>query len=83
MHEQTANAAINRMGFGGELLTHGMHSIAKTAAEKAGKFRIEVHEAALVHSKKDEIIAAYKRAEYLAERIALMQWWGDYVQIKK
>lgn len=83
MHEQTANAAIIRMGFGGELVAHGMRSIARTAAEEAGKFRIEVLEATLAHSKKDEIIAAYNRAEYLAERIELMQWWGDYVQIKK
>ncbi|EAA6834103.1 tyrosine-type recombinase/integrase [Salmonella enterica] len=83
MHEQTANAAIIRMGFGGELVAHGMRSIARTAAEEAGKFRIEVLEAALAHSKKDEIIAAYNRAEYLAERIELMQWWSDYVQSQK
>lgn len=83
MHEQTANAAIIRMGFGGELVAHGMRSIARTAAEEFGKFRIEVLEAALAHSKKDEIVAAYNRAEYLAERVALMQWWGDYVQAQK
>ncbi|EOC3002467.1 TPA: integrase domain-containing protein [Escherichia coli] len=83
MHEQTANAAIIRMGFGGELVAHGMRSIARTAAEEAGKFRVEVLEAALAHSKKDEIIAAYNRAEYLSERIELMQWWSDYVQSQK
>jgi len=83
MHEQTANAAIIRMGFGGELVAHGMRSIARTAAEEFGKFRIEVLEAALAHSKKDEIVAAYNRAEYLAERVALMQWWGDYVHAQK
>jgi hypothetical protein len=68
MHEQTANAAIIRMGFGGELVAHGMRSIARTAAEESGKFRTDVLEAALAHSKKDEIIAAYNRAEYLTER---------------
>lgn len=83
MHEQTANAAIIRMGFGGELVAHGMRSIARTAAEESGKFRTEVLEAALAHSKKDEIIAAYNRAEYLAEREILMQWWSDYVQAQK
>lgn len=83
MHEQTANAAIIRMGFGGELVAHGMRSIARTAAEESGKFRSEVLEAALAHSKKDEIVAAYNRAEYLAERVVLMQWWGDYVQAQK
>ncbi|HFJ2060638.1 TPA: integrase domain-containing protein, partial [Salmonella enterica] len=74
MHEQTANAAIIRMGFGGELVAHGMRSIARTAAEESSKFRTEVLEAALAHSKKDEIIAAYNRAEYLTERVELMQW---------
>ncbi|EIL1355490.1 integrase arm-type DNA-binding domain-containing protein [Salmonella enterica subsp. enterica serovar Enteritidis] len=83
MHEQTANAAIIRMGFGGELVAHGMRSIARTAAEESSKFRTEVLEAALAHSKKDEIIAAYNRAEYLVERAELMQWWSDYVQIQK
>lgn len=83
MHEQTANAAIIRMGFGGELVAHGMRSIARTAAEESGKFRTDVLEAALAHSKKDEIIAAYNRAEYLAERVVLMQWWSDYIQIQR
>lgn len=83
MHEQTANAAIIRMGFGGELVAHGMRSIARTASEESGKFRTDVLEAALAHSKKDEIIAAYNRADYLAERVVLMQWWSDYVQAQK
>ncbi len=83
MHEQTANAAIIRMGFGSELVAHGMRSIARTAAEESGKFRTEALEAALAHSKRDEIVAAYNRAEYLAERVVLMQWWGDYVLAQK
>ncbi|EAB1659505.1 DUF4102 domain-containing protein, partial [Salmonella enterica] len=82
MHEQTANAAIIRMGFGGELVAHGMRSIARTAAEESSKFRTEVLEAALAHSKKDEIIAAYNRAEYLTERVELMQWWSNFIQEK-
>ena len=83
MHEQTANAAIIRMGFGGELVAHGMRSIARTAAEECGKFRTDILEAALAHSKKDEIIAAYNRAEYLTERVVLMQWWSDYISSQK
>ena len=63
MHEQTANVAIIRMGFGGGLVAHGMCSITRTATKESGKIRTEVLEAALVHSKKkDEIIADYKRA---------------------
>jgi integrase len=68
MHEQTANAALMRMGLGDELVAHGMRSIARTAAEKCGKFRTDVLKAALAHYKRDEIVAAYNRAEYLAKR---------------
>lgn len=71
------------MGFGGELVAHGMRSIARTAAEEYGKFRTEVLESALAHSKKTEIIAAYNRAEYLVEKRELMNWWGEYVKIQK
>lgn len=83
MHEQTANAAIIRMGFDGKLVAHGMRSTARTAAAESGKFRTEVLESALAHTKNNEIIAVYNRSEYLAERTELMQWWGNYVQIKK
>lgn len=83
MHEQTSITSIIRMGFSGELVVHGMRSIARTAAEESGKFRKEVLESALAHTKNNEIIAAYNRAEYLAERTELMQWWGDYVQAQK
>lgn len=50
-----------------------MRSIARAAAEESGKFRVEVLEAALAHSEKDELVATYNRAEYLAEHVALMQ----------
>jgi integrase len=49
MHQQTANAALIRMGFGGELVAHGMRSIARTAG--AGHFPREVLESALAHQK--------------------------------
>ena len=61
-------------------MVNRMRSIARTATQESGKFRTGVLEAALAHSKKDEITAAYNRAEYLAERVVLMQWWSDYVQ---
>jgi hypothetical protein len=49
------------MGFGGELVALGMRSIARTEAEESGKFRTEVFEATLAHSKKEEIIEANNR----------------------
>lgn len=65
---QRMNAEIIRIKFGGEFVAHNMRSIARTKAEESGKFRTEVLEAALAHSKKDEIIAANNRVEFLGER---------------
>ena len=71
------------MRFGTDLVADGMRSIARTAAEESVKFRTDALEAALAHSKKDEITAAYNCLEYLAERVFLMQWWSDYVQAQR
>jgi len=79
MHAQTANAAIKRMGFSGELVAHGMRAIASTAMNEAG-FNPDVVEAALAHLEKDEVRRAYNRSVYLEQRIKLMQWWGDFVE---
>lgn len=73
MHKQTANAAIIRISFKGELVAHSMQSIAKTAAKKSSKFKTNVLKAALAHSKKNKIIAAYNRAKYLTKQVVLMQ----------
>ena len=79
MHAQTANAAIKRMGFNGELVAHGMRAIASTAMNEAG-FNSDVVEAALAHLEKDEVRRAYNRSVYLDQRVELMQWWGDFVE---
>jgi len=79
MHAQTANAAIKRMGFSGELVAHGMRAIASTAMNEAG-FNPDVVEAALAHLEKDEVRRAYNRSVYLKQRVELMQWWGDFVE---
>lgn len=64
-------------------MVNRMRSFVRTATDESGKFRTGVLEAALAHSKKDEIIAAYNRAEYLTERVVLMQWWSDFVSSQK
>ena len=78
MCEQTANAAIKRMGYGGRLVAHGLRSIASTALNEQG-FAPDVIEAALSHLDKDEVRRAYNRSTYLEQRRPLMAWWGDFV----
>jgi len=79
MHSQTANAALIRMGFGGELVAHGLRSIARTAIAEIADFDHDSVEACLAHSHKNPVVSAYNRAGYLLKRVPIMQWWGDYV----
>jgi len=78
-HPQTANMALKRMGYGGELVSHGLRSIASTTLNEQG-FDADVVEAALAHSDKNEVRAAYNRAEYLERRRIMMAWWSEHIE---
>ena len=72
--------ALRRMGYErDEMCIHGFRSIASTLLNESGKYRAEVIEAALAHAEKNQVRAAYNRAEYLEERRTLMQGWADMV----
>jgi integrase len=79
IHQQTANMALKRMGYGGQLVAHGLRSLASTTLNEQGHDP-EVIEAALAHTDKNEVRSAYNRAEYLERRKILMQWWSDRVE---
>ena len=74
-NEQTANAALKRMGFQNRLVAHGLRSIASTALNEQG-FDPDVIEAALAHVDANEVRRAYNRAEYLVPRKEMMAWWS-------
>jgi integrase len=57
---------------------HGFRSSFKDWAAEAG-VRDEVSEAALAHTDRDKVRAAYRRTRYLEERTALMKVWADFV----
>ncbi len=78
-HQQTANMAIKRMGYAGELVAHGLRAIASTTLNEQG-FDPDVIESALAHVDKNEVRAAYNRAEYLKRRRTMMEWWSTHIQ---
>jgi len=78
MNSQTSNAALKRIGYGGRLVAHGLRSIASTALNEA-EHNSDVIEAALAHSDRNEVRKAYNRSSYLVQRVALMNWWGQFV----
>lgn len=76
---QTANAAIKRMGFKGELVAHGLRSLASTALNAQG-FDSDVIEAALAHIDTNEVRRAYNRTDYFERRKKMMCWWSEHVE---
>ena len=75
---QTANAAIKRMGYGGQLVAHGLRSIASTILNEAA-FDADIIEVALAHAEPNKVRGAYNRAQYLERRRVMMAWWSDHI----
>ncbi len=79
MSENTVTAALRRMGFTkDEITAHGFRGMASTLLHENG-FKSDVIETQLAHAERNSVKAAYNHAEYLSERIEMMQWWGDYL----
>jgi integrase len=77
MSDGTMNAALRRLGYGhNEMTAHGFRSLASTRLNEMG-FRADVIERQLAHADKDTTRAAYNRADYLTERVDMMQRWSD------
>ncbi|MFT7681220.1 MAG: integrase [Moritella dasanensis] len=77
-NSQTANMALKRMGFAGELVSHGLRALASTTLNEQG-FDPDVIEAALAHIDKNEVRRAYNRSEYIERRKTLMNWWSNHI----
>lgn len=78
MSENTILFALYRMGYRSKMTGHGFRGIASTALNEMG-YRPDVIERQLAHAERDDVRAAYNYAQYLPERIAMMQHWADYL----
>ncbi len=78
MSNNTMLYAMYRMGYHGRATIHGFRAMASTALNEMG-FRPDVIERQLAHEEQNAVRAAYNRAEYLAERRAMMSHWADYL----
>ena len=77
-NSQNANMALKRMGYKGKLVSHGLRSLASTTLNEEG-FDAEIIEMALAHVDKNQVRAAYNRAEHLDRRREMMDWWSDMI----
>ena len=78
MSDNTLNSALARMGFKGEHTAHGFRALFSTVANENGH-DADAIERQLAHVERNQVRAAYHRAEYLEQRRVLMQWWADYI----
>ncbi len=76
LSDGTLNSALARMGYKGTATAHGFRTLFSTCANEGG-WKSDLIEKQLAHEDRDGVRAAYNRAQYLAERTDLMQWWGD------
>lgn len=82
LSDNTLNSALARMGFKGEHSAHGFRALFSTIANEAGH-DADAIERQLAHAERNEVRAAYHRSEYLGQRRALMQWYGDHLDTKR
>lgn len=81
MSSTTVNRALEYMGFAGKehevnFSGHGFRATASTILNEMG-YRKEVVEMQLAHKERNKTRASYNQADYLPERMAMMQAWAD------
>jgi integrase len=79
MSENTIMTALKTLGYNSDVMTaHGFRSTASTLLNEQG-WSPDAIERQLCHMPRDQVRAAYNRAQYLDERRRMMQAWGDYL----
>lgn len=80
MSENTVNQVFRRMGYAvGEITAHGLRTTASTLLNESGKWSPDAIERSLAHADKDAVRGTYNRGAYWEERVAMHQWWSDYL----
>ncbi len=80
LSDGTLNSALARMGYKGLATAHGFRTLFSTCANEAGQNRDHI-EKQLAHEDRDDVRGAYNRAQWLAERAKMMQWWADRIDV--
>ena len=84
MSDNTVNKALRVMGYDTrkEICGHGFRAMACSALSESGLWSKEAIEKQMSHQERNSVRAAYiHKAEYLEERITMMQWWADYLDV--
>jgi integrase len=79
LSDNAITSALRRIGYTGEQMSwHGFRAMASTMLNEKG-LPPDVIELQLAHEERNEVRAAYNRAQRLEERRKMMQFWADYL----
>jgi integrase len=80
----TMNKVLQILNFkdkdGDVVVPHGFRHTASTILNE-NRFNSDVIERQLAHKDKDKVRSVYNHAEYLQERVDMMQWYSDHLDI--
>jgi integrase len=83
MSDNTIRTALKSLGYDSDVMTaHGFRTTASTLLNEQG-WSPDAIERQLAHAPRDQVRAAYNRAQYLDERRRMMQAWADYLDSLK
>ena len=83
MSDNTIRTALKSLGYDSDVMTaHGFRTTASTLLNEQG-WSPDAIERQLAHAPRDQVRAAYNRAQYLDERRKMMQSWSDYLDSLK
>lgn len=83
MSDNTIRTALKSLGYESDVMTaHGFRTTASTLLNEQG-WSPDAIERQLAHAPRDQVRAAYNRAQYLEERRRMMQSWSDYLDSLK
>ena len=79
MSDGTLLAAIKRMGYDGKMTGHGFRALAMGLLKEKLGYTHEIVDRQLAHVRKSNVDRAYDRAQFLLQRIEMMQSYSNYI----
>ena len=70
--------ALYKIGYKNKMCVHGFRALASTILNE-NNFRADVIEKQLAHAESNQVRRAYNHAQYMNERILMMEWWSNHL----
>ncbi|MGQ0532573.1 MAG: tyrosine-type recombinase/integrase [Caulobacteraceae bacterium] len=82
MSDNCLNGALRRLGYDNtEMTAHGFRAMACSLLNESGLWHSDAIERQLGHCDSNEVRRAYARAEYWEERVRMMTWWSNRIDL--